>query len=71
MTQVTTDGNIQIIGQTCVAVEFDTDAGTITATPTTTGKCAKLFEIPAMKTVFGDTPAAKTYQVGGRSVKFN
>ena len=71
MTQTTTDGEIKIIAQTCVTVTHDADAGTITATPTTTGKCAKLFEIPAMKNVFGDTPAAKTYQVGGRSVKFN
>ncbi|MBC2882078.1 prepilin-type N-terminal cleavage/methylation domain-containing protein [Campylobacter sp. Marseille-Q3452] len=71
MTQTTTDGTVKLIGETCVTVEYNDTAGTITATPTATGKCAKLFEIPAMKNVFGNTPAAKTYQVGGRSVKFN
>lgn len=70
MTQTTTDGTVKLIGETCVTVTYNNN-GTITATPATAGKCAKLFEIPAMKNVFGDTPAAKTYQVGGRSVKFN
>ncbi|WP_170019097.1 prepilin-type N-terminal cleavage/methylation domain-containing protein [Campylobacter sp. RM16190] len=72
MTQTTTDGKIKVISDECITVAFDSGAGTITATPNnSTGKCPKLFEIPAMKNVFGDTPAAKTYQVGGRSVKFN
>lgn len=71
MTQTTTDGTVKLIDKTCVTVAFNDTDGTITATPDNSGKCAKLFEIPAMKNVFGDTPAAKTYQVGGRSVKFN